>query len=81
MKPFKIKGLSTYVFYVTIVNLHNMRARLLTFQNGILSQDLCSRANTWFYLKKFVPGTLKSLLQLNDAKKIMKLTGLVRAIN
>ena len=61
-EPFKIKVLSTYVFYVTIVILRNMRTQLLTFQNGVLIQDSYSRAITWFYQKKIVPGTLKSLL-------------------
>ena len=41
MKLFKIIVLLTYVFDVTIVILHNVRAQLLTFQNGVFSQDLC----------------------------------------
>ena len=41
MKPFKIKVLLTYVFYVTIVIMHNIHAQLLTFQNGVFSQDSC----------------------------------------
>ena len=65
------------MFSTSLVILRNMRAQLLMFQNGVLSQDLCSRAITWFYRKKIVSGTLKSLLQLNDIERIIKLTGLV----
>ena len=42
----KIKVLSTYVFYVTIVIMRNMRAQLVTFQNGVFSLDLCYGVNT-----------------------------------
>ena len=48
-KPFKIKGLFTYVFYITIVIIHNMCAQLLTLQNGVYSQDLYYRVITRFY--------------------------------
>ena len=47
--------------YFTLI-LRNMRAELLTFKNGILSLDSCSKAIAWFYRKKIVSGTLKSLL-------------------
>ena len=38
MKPFKIKVLLTYVFYVTIVIMRNRHAQLLTFQNGVFAK-------------------------------------------
>ena len=42
MKSFKIKVLLTYAFYITIVIMRNMRAQLLMFQNGVISQlDSC----------------------------------------
>ena len=57
---FKIKVLSTYVFYVTIVIMHNMRAQLLTFQNGVFSLESCYGVDTWFYRKKIASGMLIS---------------------
>ena len=39
-KSFKIKGLSTYDFYVTILIMRKMRTQLLTFRNVVFSQDL-----------------------------------------
>ena len=62
-KLFKIKVLLTYVFYVTIVIMCNMRAQLLMFQNGVFSLDSCYGVNTWFYRKKIASGMLISLFQ------------------
>ena len=41
MKPFKIKALLTYVSYVTILIMGNMRTQQLTFSKMASSQDLC----------------------------------------
>ena len=41
MKPFKIKALLTYVSYVTILIMRNMRAQQLTFYKMASSQDPC----------------------------------------
>ena len=62
MKPFKIKALSTYVFYVTIVIMCNMRAQLLTFQNGIFSQDSCFSVISRFYRITAASGMILRLL-------------------
>ena len=41
MKPFKIKALLTYVSFVTILIMCNVRAQQLTFSKMASSQDLC----------------------------------------
>ena len=60
--PFKIKGLLTYVFDVTIVMMRNMRAQLLMFQNGIYSQDLYYRVITRFHRIITASGMIMRLL-------------------
>ena len=50
--------LLTYVFYITIVIVRNMRAQLLTFQNGIFSLESCYGVDTWFYRKIIASGML-----------------------
>ena len=62
MKPFKIKALSTYVLYVTIVIMRNVRAQLLTFQNGVFSQDSCNSVITRFYRIIAASGMILRLL-------------------
>ena len=62
MKPFKIKELSTYVLYVTIVIMCNMHVQLLTFQNGVFSQDSCYSVITRFYRIIAVSGMILRLL-------------------
>ena len=69
MKPFKIKVLLTYVFYVTTVIMHNMRAQLLTFQNDVLSQDSCNSVITKFYRIIAAPGMILRLLYQNKATR------------
>ena len=61
--------------------MRNMRAQLLTFQNGVFSQDSCYRVIIQFYRKKIASGMLISLFQLNEAVRMAKLTSLVGAIN
>ena len=58
MKPFKIKVLLTYVFYVTTVIMRNMRGQLLMFQNGVFSQDSFCSINIRFYQKREASGMI-----------------------
>ena len=73
----EIKGLLTYVFDVTIVIMRNMRAQLLTFQNGVYSQDLYYRVITRFYRIIEASGMIIRLLLQNKATRMAKLTSLV----
>ena len=62
MKPFKIKALSTYVLYITIVIMRNMLTQLLTFQNVVFSQDSCHSVITRFYRIIAASGMILRLL-------------------
>jgi len=53
----KIKELLTYVFY-----MRNMPTQLLTFQNGVFSQDSCYRLMLSCVEKKLLLESLISLL-------------------
>ena len=80
MKPFKIKVLLTYVFYVITIITRNMRGQLLTFQNGVFSQDSFCSVNTRFYRKRVASGMILRLLYRMKAARMVKLTSLARAI-
>ena len=51
-----------YVFYVTTVIMRNMRGQLLTFQDGVFSQDSFYSVNTRFYGKSIASGMIIRLL-------------------
>ena len=68
MKPFKIKVLLTYVFYVTTVIMRNMCRQLLTFQNGVFSQDSFCSINTRFYQKSSFWNDIKVIIKNKSSK-------------
>ena len=58
----------------------DMRAQLLTFQNGVFSQDLCYRVITRSYRIIVASRMILRLLQQNKATRMAKLTSFARAI-